>query len=87
MKTIKINDVSMDLHEVASNRNELVIEITHHYTNTFIDLSKMSQCEIKLYDFKGKKINKLTIKEKCTGPFFILTQAKKIYLYRHQYKN
>ena len=80
VKVLEINDVSLVLKEKLKNLEDLEIRITHNYLSTFIDLSDINNKNLIFLNSKESILNKITIKEKSTGPFFILTQAKMIHI-------
>lgn len=77
---IEINDVSFVLKEKLKNLENAEIRITHNYLNTFIDLTDINNINVIFLNSDESILNKITIKEKSTGPFFILTQAKLIHI-------
>lgn len=79
---MEIFDVSINLNEHALSKKELEIEIKHNCINTLIDFSKLSHTKIIFYDNNDRVINKIELKEKGGGPFFMLTQAKRIKILR-----
>jgi len=78
MKKIELNEVSINLKSVLVDDKEITLTIHHNFTNTFIDLSELRKINLIFFDEYGIEINKMRINEKSTGPYFILTQAKKI---------
>ena len=80
MKKIEIKKVSINLKNIIEDYKEITLKINHNFTNTFIDLSELSNVKLTFFDENGIEINRMSIHEKSTGPFFILTQAKSIAL-------
>jgi hypothetical protein len=76
MKKIELNEVSINLKKLINNNEEIELKINHEFTNTFIDLTKLSNVELFFLDEKGNELNRMRIQEKSSGPFFLLTQAK-----------
>lgn len=76
IETIEINDISIDLKEILQNASNVLVKFNHSFTNTFIDLSKLSNIELFFLDETGYELNRMRIQEKSSGPFFLLTQAR-----------
>ena len=82
MKKIEINEVSINLKSIIEDYKEITLKINHNFTNTFIDLSELSNVKLTFFDVNGIEINRMRINEKSAGPFFILTQAKRIRVFK-----